>query len=81
MRVFPVLSTAILLLCALAGFSRPAPGGSRDCTASRLESRAGSQHVEIISNKPFVQVRFNDSHTKQDPSDSLGLSSSHIHDN
>lgn len=61
MRIPSGLSVTLLVLCSLAGTSRPAPGAAGDCTAPKLGTRGGSQHIEIISNKPFVRVRFNGS--------------------
>src|SRR5258705_1344398 len=51
----------LLVLCSLAGPSLSAPAASGYCTAPKLGTRGGPQHIEIISNKPFVHVRFNGS--------------------
>lgn len=52
----------IILMSCLFALALPAAASEPDhCASGRLPNRRGSHHVELISNKPFVTVRLNDS--------------------
>ena len=60
--MFMIAATALCFwACATGMDSPPVTASTPVCSASHLRTRSAWQHIDIISNKPFVSVRINNS--------------------